>query len=149
MRQAILESPAYVFAAAGPIHGLQDEMPELKPAKDLWVETVLRINELEFVARSHNKWSACLRAHADPIHTGGHRYGPVRLDGDLESTVVKRVDEWSVELKKRFASRADDETWSALEWPAGVDDIREFTGGVSATVGSISADEVGITPRGA
>src|SRR5205085_6687670 len=101
----------------------------------------LRKDQLQLRARTLHQRRAGLRAHADPADAGRRRDRAIRLDRDLESFPMERVDQWRVELEQRLAPRADDvrpdslrtdtvgaDLVSALLHPFRSDSTREITG---------------------
>ena len=55
------------------------------------VERVLRIDQLQLVARALHQRGAGLGAHADPVDRARHGQRAVGLDGDLEARSVQRT----------------------------------------------------------
>src|SRR4051812_13081548 len=78
-------------------------MLRLRLRFDLWVY------ELELIAVEQPQRRVRLGADTDPVDARGRQLRSVRLDGDLESARVKRVDQRFIELEQRLAAGANHE----------------------------------------
>src|SRR6266545_3634141 len=84
MRQAVRERRAGFGLARGPVHRLEEEMPEAERGVPLGLSSLLGVDQLELVARADPERRLGLRAHAHPVELRGRIYRAVGLDGDLE-----------------------------------------------------------------
>src|SRR5688572_681630 len=111
MGEAVRDRATRVVGEIGSVHRLQREMTkaQMLEAFRLRLGLALWIHQLQLITRGHAERGVGLRAHAEPIDSRRRELRAVGLDGDLEPFRVKRVNERGVELKQRFASRADDE----------------------------------------
>src|SRR5580765_7385130 len=80
MRQAIRERRARVGFARGPVHRLEEEMPEAERGIPLGLGALLWVHQLELVARAHSERRLGLRAHAHPVELRGRIHRAVGLD---------------------------------------------------------------------
>ena len=79
MLQAILERERGVQFAIGPIHGLQEEMPEGQMLKLFRFRAGLRVNQLQLIAAALLEPCAGLWTDANPIETCRSRDGSTRI----------------------------------------------------------------------
>ena len=89
----------------GAVHRLQEEVFELQPLELRGSNPMLRVDELQLVARALLDHGASLGAHADPVDTGRRLECAVRFDRDLEAESVEARDERFVELQEGFTAR--------------------------------------------
>jgi hypothetical protein len=128
------------------VHGLKQEMSEVEAFEHLWLDLLLRIDQLELIARALLKLNARLRAHADPVDGARHEKGAVGLDGDLESCRVECRYQRLVDLQHRLTACKHDKGRRAAISPPG------FAAGSGERIGigefaaaiAVRSDEVGV-----
>src|SRR5215217_1161416 len=114
MREAISQRRFRVLGDVRSVHGLQKKFVEIHRDELFRIESRLGIDELELVPMAQYEFGARFGAHADPIQTWRRFLCAVRLDGDLESAPVERIDRRGVELKQWLTAGAHDEASSEV-----------------------------------
>src|SRR4051794_24388264 len=145
MRKAVRERRASVGLTQGPVHRLEEEMPEVERGVPLGLGALLRVYQLELVARAHSERRLCLRAHAYPVELGRRIHRAIGLDRDFEPRRVQCPDQRRIELKERLASGADHERPRGRipGGPWGGDGRGQRVGrGELAAAGTVRADEL-------
>lgn len=109
VRQTVLHSKLGVLFPCGPIHRLQEEVPEVEVGEAFRFRSLLRKDQLEFMSRTEYKLRPGFRADAHPIDATGRRLRAVRFNGDLEAELMQGRDKIIIELQQRFTTSADNE----------------------------------------
>src|SRR5262245_18107026 len=128
------------------VHRLEQEMGEGETFEAPRVERLLRVDELELIARALVERRAAFGAYADPVHRARHRQRAICLDGDFEAFGMKRRGERLIDLQHRLAAgRADRSARSRIAAPRGAGGAGG-TGGVGelAADRSVGTDEIGV-----
>src|ERR1051325_6775621 len=111
VHETILNGALRVGDEVRPIHGLQEEVREIERLESLRQRRGLRKHELELIAAREHERRHGLWTHTDPIQAARRRLRAVRLDGNFEPALVKRLDRRLVELQQRLAAGAHN------QWP--------------------------------
>ena len=82
----------------GAIHRLKKEVLECQTLEIRYIHSALRINDFQFVSRSLYEIGACFWAYTNPIDVIRRANGSVRLDRDLEMSVVQSSDHRGIQL---------------------------------------------------
>src|SRR5262249_50591469 len=86
------------------VHRLQRKAREDKISKVFRARAVLRIDQLQFVARPDHELSSGLRADADPVEAIRWDDRAVGLDRDRKASRMQRLDQRRVQLQQRLAA---------------------------------------------
>src|SRR5688500_9072885 len=108
MLEAVANRLLRVRCTDRPVHRLQEEVAEVEVFEVRRFGAFLRKDELELLTSALHDVRPRLWAHANPINARGTRQRSVGLDGNLEPSLVKRVYEAGIKLKKRLATGAHD-----------------------------------------
>ena len=103
MAQAVVDRARGVFRDVGPVHRLQREALEGQAFEILWRRSCLWVHQLQFVTPAQHELRAGLGTDAKPVHAGGRIDGAVGFDADDKAARMERVDQWRIDLQKRFA----------------------------------------------
>ncbi len=82
----------------GAIHRLKKKVVESQTLEIRYIHSGLRINDFQLVSRSLYEIGACFWAYTNPIDVIRRANGSVRLDRDLELSVVQSGDQPSIQL---------------------------------------------------
>ena len=148
MSETVLHRRSDISLAMLVIEWLQEEVLEVQSFEFVRIHANLRINQLEFCARSLNQFGNSLWADAGPIDSARCREGAVRLDCDFEVDAVHRIDERLIQLKQRFSAGEDDVRSAPLvssSLPSLLNMLRKpLSGNESSAADTVCADKVGV-----
>src|ERR1041385_5310839 len=116
MGLAIAHRRARIRVAIRIVHWLQEEVREAKIGITLRLGASLRIDQFQLVTGTKHECGVRFWTDAGPINSRRRWLGAVRLNADLKALCVQRCNRRLVELKQRFAARADD-VWSSTARP--------------------------------
>ena len=108
--QAVLDRRLGVLRLLRTIHGLQEKMLEAQALKELGPSLQLGEYQLELVTTHLVERRVGFWAYTNPIDTGRCFDGSVRFNGDSKPLLVQCLYRRIVQLKQRFATRANDES---------------------------------------
>ncbi len=96
---------------------MQQESLEIKIGEVFRFVTGLRIDKLQLVPGPLHQLRTRLRADANPVDLPWHSHGSVCFDGDFESGLMKRPDQYAIHLQHGLATRENDEGRAARKIP--------------------------------
>ena len=147
MIKAVAQSECAIRCLLGAIHRLQEEVLERERLEGSRVGARLGKDQFQLVAARLYQGGAGFGAYTEPVHSRRRRDRSIGFDGDLKAPAVERVDERRVQLQKRFAAGADNESpaRSRVRRPFRFDRNRQILSGIeSSTPRPIDSYKFGI-----
>ncbi len=106
-------------------------------------------HQFQLVAGLQEQFGVSLGTDTYPINAWRRQARAVGFDGDLEACLVKRVNEWLIQLEQRFPAGADDQGTGggrSIPRPLTGHGGRHILGGrESAAAPAVNADKIGVT----
>ena len=112
VRLAVGDAGFCIALGFGAVHGLQEPMGESEPFELRRIEALLRVDELQFVARALLELGSGLGADANLVNRIGDGQRSVCLQRDGKALRVQRADQRFVDLQHRLPAGEHDEIWA-------------------------------------